>query len=96
MAAVRCKFSPDEELRMVSETRVSSTECFSLDRKSSCSISLIRLWLRESYISTMECQEHGIADSAVKGENSSCTILFLSSLDRISLKAISQRPVRPT
>jgi len=37
-----------------------------------------------------------MTDLAVKGENNSCTILFLSSLDWMSLKAISQSPVKPT
>ena len=33
---------------------------------------------------------------AVKGENSSCTILSLSSLDSIFLRAVSQNLVKPT
>lgn len=45
MAAVRCEFSPDEVLRMILESKLSSTEGFSSDWKNSCSISLIRLWL---------------------------------------------------
>ena len=57
MAAVRCEFRPDEELRMMSETRAPSTEGFSLDRKSSYSIFLTLLWLCGSYVSVMSCQE---------------------------------------
>ena len=47
IAAARCEFRPDEELRMMSETKASSTNGFSSDWKNSCSISLIRLWLCE-------------------------------------------------
>ena len=42
-AAVRCGLSPDEELPMILESRFASTKGFSLDWKSSCSMSLIRL-----------------------------------------------------
>ena len=41
----------------------------------------------------MKCE---MAYSAVKGENNSCKILFSSSLDRMSSKAISQSPVKST
>ena len=47
----RCGCSPDEELRIVSESRAASIKGFSLDWKSSCSISLMCSWLRESYVS---------------------------------------------
>ena len=57
IAAVRCGFKLEEELRMMLETRAPSTEDFSLDWKSSCSISLIRLWLCGSHISAMGCHE---------------------------------------
>ena len=43
MAAARCEFPPDEESRMILEIKAPSTEGFSFDWKSSCSISLIRL-----------------------------------------------------
>ena len=81
MAAVQYEFRPDQELRMMPEIKAQSTEGFSLDRNRSYSISLIRLWLCVSYVSTMDYQEFGMSYSAVKGENSSCTILSLSSLD---------------
>ena len=51
MTAARCEFSPDEELRMILESKAPSTDGFSSDWKSSCSISLICLWLHVSYIS---------------------------------------------
>jgi hypothetical protein len=57
MAAVRCEFRPEEELRIMSDTKAPSTEGFSLDWKSSCSISLIRLWLCGSYVGPMGCRE---------------------------------------
>lgn len=50
IAAARCGFSPDEVLRIVLESKATLAEGFSLDWKSSCSISLIRLWLCENYI----------------------------------------------
>jgi hypothetical protein len=81
MAAVRCELRPDEELRMMSDTKAPSTERFSLDWKSSCSISLIGLWLCESYVGQWAVESCGMTDFAAKGENSSCTILFSSSLD---------------
>jgi len=81
MAAVRYEFRSDEELRMMPEIKAQSTEGFSLYRNSSYSISLIRLWLCGSYVSAMDYQESGMSYFAVKGENSSCTISSLSSLD---------------
>ena len=57
MAAVRCEFRPDEELRMMSEIKAPSTEDFNLDRKSSYSISLTSLWLCGGYVSAICCQE---------------------------------------
>jgi len=57
IAAVRCEFKPDEELRMILEIKIPSTEDFSLDWKSSCSISLTRLWLCGGHVSAMGCQE---------------------------------------
>ena len=43
MAAAWCEFSPDEELRIILERKAILTEDFSLDWKSSCSISLMCL-----------------------------------------------------
>jgi len=60
MAAVRCEFRPGGELRMMPGIKAQSTEGFSLYRNSSYSISLIRLWLCGSYISTMDYQESGM------------------------------------
>jgi len=57
MIAVRCELRPDEELRMMPEIKVPSTEGFSLDRKSSYSISLTPLWLCGSYVRVVSCQE---------------------------------------
>ena len=57
MAAVRCELKPDEEFRMISETKAPSTEGFSLVRKSSYSISLACLWLYESSVSAMGYHE---------------------------------------
>ena len=57
MTAVRCELRPDEELRNMPEIKAPSTEGFSLDRKSSYSISLTPLWLYGSYVSVMSCQE---------------------------------------
>jgi len=56
MAAARCEFRPDEELRIMLEIKAPSTEGFNSDWKSSCSITLTRLWLCGSYVSTMGCQ----------------------------------------
>lgn len=53
MAAVRCGFPPDEQLRMMSESKEQSTEGFRLDWKSSYSISLICLWLYRGHINTI-------------------------------------------
>ena len=53
MTAARCELRPDEEFRMISETKAPSTEGFSLDRKSSHSISLTCSWLYVSYVSVM-------------------------------------------
>jgi len=57
MAAVRCEFRPDEEFRMMSETKAPLTEDFNLDRKSSYSISPTSLWLCRGYVSVIGCQE---------------------------------------
>ena len=57
MAAVRCEFRPDEEFRMMSETKAPSTEDLNLDWKSSYSISLTSLWLYGGYVSAIGCQE---------------------------------------
>ena len=57
MAAARCEFSPDEELRIMPEIKAPSTESFSSDWKSSCSISLTRSWLCGNYVSAMGPQE---------------------------------------
>ena len=57
VAAVRCQFRPEEELLMRSDSKAPSTECFSLDWKSSCCISLTSLWLWGSYVSTTGRQE---------------------------------------
>jgi len=57
MAAARCEFRPDEELRIMLEIKAPSTKGFSSDWKSSCSISLTRSWLYGSYVSAMGCQE---------------------------------------
>ena len=57
MAAARCECRPDEELRIMPETKAPSTEGFSSDRKSSCSISLTRSWLCGCYVSAMGRQE---------------------------------------
>ena len=53
MAAAWCECSPDEELRIILESEAPSTDGFSLDWKSSCSISLICSWLRRSSIRAM-------------------------------------------
>ena len=96
MAAARCELKPDEELRMMPETKAPSTEGFSLGRNSSYSISLVRLRLCGSYVSVMSCRESGMNCFVVKGEHSSCTILSLSSLDWISFRATLQSPIKPT
>ena len=97
MAAEQCGFSPDEVLRIILESEVVPTRGFKPDWKSSCSISLIRLWLNESCIKDTDRRDYSTTYPAVKGGgDGSCTILFSFSLDWISLKAISQSPVNPT
>ena len=82
---------------MILGIKVRSTNDFSFDRKSSCSISLTFLWLsHEINISATNSREFGMSHSVVKGENSSFMMFFSSSLDWISLNAISQSPVKPT
>ena len=42
---------------MIPEIKIASIEDFSFDWKSSCSISLTRLWLCGNYVSVVGCQE---------------------------------------
>ena len=57
MAAARCEYRPDEELRIMPEIKAPSTEGFSSDWKNSCSISLTRSWLYRNDVSAMGRQE---------------------------------------